>query len=85
MSPAAPRYRLLRSGDVGDEAQRHHGDLIGMKVANAEDPVDRVFAGLVNPQTHIEPEGVFFTVAGTVSWSKATPSSSAESFITRFL
>jgi len=39
--------RLLRSGDAGDEAKRHHGHLVAvMDVADAKNSVDRMFARL---------------------------------------
>ena len=43
--------RLLRSSDAGDEAKRHHGHLIAvMDVADVENSVDRMFAGLGRPK-----------------------------------
>ena len=53
--------RLLRSSDAGDEAKRHHRHLVAvMDVADAENSVDRMFAGLGRPKRDGEDKYALF-------------------------
>lgn len=72
--------QLLGPHDIGDEANRHHGYLVGSTdITDTKNPIDPVPPRLGGPEGNYEHESVFVQRCGNHPALEMTPSSASAS------